>query len=89
MSNVIGLPGIEVPKNVMSETSVAIEEYLTDLLDRVRKGEVETFAIATLNMDKTATTRIIGTEHGFELLGVIELLKHDLLLGITDGGERV
>ena len=84
MSNVIGLPGVTVPQEALDETNRTIVEYLEEMLEKAREGKIRTFSIVTLNMDDTATIRIIGSERGFELLGAVRMLEHNLITDIAD-----
>lgn len=52
---------------------------LTEMLDRARRGELESIAVIALAHDGRAKVIYTPTQKGFTLVGLTEIMKHDLM----------
>jgi hypothetical protein len=62
-------------------------ETLERFLDRARKGEITTVALAALTVDGNALFTYSQQMNGLALLGACNLLQHDLTTALIREGE--
>lgn len=57
---------------------------LTEMLHRAKDGEIETIAVIAMTYDGRAKIIYTPTQKGFALVGLTEIMKHDIMSDLDD-----
>lgn len=81
-SKVVSLKGDAVP--VGSQPNGDVVETLKTLLAQAESGELVGFACGFEEANTNMSFHVVGTIHNLAMLGIIELIKHDIIASMDD-----
>lgn len=88
LNNVVAFGGGPVVAGVKVTNQLCVK-YLEHLLEAARAGEVIGVAVVMLRFDATADFEMAGVLGGYEMIGAVRCLEHNMIEQEFSNGEEL